>query len=144
MSTHESKPATRSVQAIFVELIDLPQAQRNAAIQNLCAVDAQLESHVRKLLEADAENERDETFSGPAADIGSGPMPLRVGSYAVRAVVGEGGMGDVYDAMHEPTGRRAAVKLIRAGIATSHQRERFRLEAETLGRLNDPGIAQLY
>src|SRR5262249_7030903 len=72
------------------------------------------------------------------------PMPLRVGSYVIRAVVGEGGMGAVYDALHEPTGRRAAVKLIRAGMASGRQRERFRIEAETLGRLNDPGIGQLY
>src|SRR5262245_52757760 len=144
MSTNERKPAIRSAQEIFIELIDLPPGERTAALAARCGGDAQLESHVRKLLEADAENERDESFSGPAAELGSGPIPLRVGSYTVRAVVGEGGMGDVYDALHEPTGRRAAVKLIRAGIATPHQRERFRIEAETLGRLNNPGIAQLY
>jgi serine/threonine protein kinase len=144
MNTDDRKAATASVQEVFIELIDLPETERIAKLPERCGGDAQLESHVRKLLEADAENERDETFSGPAADIGAGPMPLRVGNYVVRAVVGEGGMGSVYDALHEPTGRRAAVKLIRVGIATLHQRERFRIEAETLGRLNDPGIAQLY
>ncbi len=53
-------------------------------------------------------------------------------------------MGAVYDAVHESTHRRAAVKLIRAGVSTQRARERFRIEAETLARLNHPRIAQVY
>ncbi len=132
------------IKDLFLDLLDLPVDARERHLLEQCGDDAQLLARIRELLEAHAENQRDETFSGAAAELGSGPIPLRVGNYTVRAVVGEGGMGDVYDALHEPTGRRAAIKLIRAGIATAHQRERFRIEAETLGRLNDPGIAQLY
>ena len=50
------------------------------------------------------------------------PMPLRVGNYVVSAAVGEGGMGAVDDALHEPTGKRAAVKLIRAAWRPSPAR----------------------
>jgi serine/threonine protein kinase len=137
-------PATNVVQDIFLDLLDLPAEAREQHLQQRCGDDEPLKARVRKLLEADAENAHDQTFASPAADLEAEPIPLRVGNYTVRAVVGEGGMGAVYDAIHEPTSRRAAVKLIRAGIATSSARERFRIEAETLGRLDDPGIAHLY
>jgi len=137
-------PATNVVQDIFLDLLDLPAEQREQHLQQRCGDDEPLKARVIKLLEADAQNEHDQTFSGPAADLEAEAIPLRVGNYTVRAVVGEGGMGAVYDAVHEPTSRRAAVKLIRAGIATPSARERFRVEAETLGRLDDPGIAHLY
>jgi eukaryotic-like serine/threonine-protein kinase len=140
-----------SIEQIFGEVVDLPPESRARALADRCSGDERLRLHVQRLLDADDETAVPSAGGEPIprplevyVPAIAEPIPLRIGNYSVRAVVGEGGMGDVYDSLHEPTGRRAAVKLIRAGIATPHQRERFRIEAETLGRLNDPGIAQLY
>jgi WD40 repeat protein len=142
------QPSSKSVEQIFLEVVDLPREARAQALAELCGGDERLLRHVQRLIDADETAQAGLEASQPGFEVyvpaSAEPMPLRVGNYVVSAVVGEGGIGTVYDALHEPTGRRAAVKLIRAGLATSRQRERFRIEAETLGRLNDPGIAQLY
>jgi non-specific serine/threonine protein kinase/serine/threonine-protein kinase len=139
-----SEPATNVIEEIFLDLLELPPDERDRHLLERCGNDEHLKSRLRKLLAADAENERDTSLSVSALELADDPLPVRVGSYAVSRIAGEGGMGAVYDCVHEPTGRRAAVKLIRAGIATAHARQRLRIEAETLGRLNDPGVAQLY
>ena len=35
----------------------------------------------------------------------------RIGSYRVERLIGQGGMGAVYEAVHEQLGRRATIKL---------------------------------
>jgi serine/threonine protein kinase len=133
-----------TIEAIFLEVIDLPPDQRGARLATLCGGNEALRVRVQRLLDADAANTASSSLAGPALSASAAPTPKRIGDYEVRAAAGEGGMGAVYDAEHTPTGRRAAVKLIRAGVATAGGRERLRIESEALGRLNDPGIAQLY
>src|SRR5947207_1901952 len=55
--------------------------------------------------------------------------------------LGRGGMGVVYLAERE--GQLYAVKLLVAGAVSPEVRERFRLEAEILGRLHHDGIARM-
>jgi serine/threonine protein kinase len=70
-------------------------------------------------------------------------MPLRVGGYTIR-VAGEGGMGAVRYGPRIDRPTRDDQAHPRPGMATPRERERFRIEAETLGRLNDAAIARLY
>src|SRR5262249_38611838 len=58
--------------------------------------------------------------------------------------IAEGGMGIVYEAEQEQPRRTVAVKVIKPGLATPALLHRFELEAEALGRLQHPGIAQIY
>jgi serine/threonine protein kinase len=139
-----SDPASNEVEQLFLDLLDLPVEARAGHLEKRCGKNEELKKLVSRLLEADSENQSDNSLDSPVAQAIEDPAPSRVGSYRVTAIAGEGGMGAVYDCVHEPTGRRAAVKLIRAGVATAQGRERLRIEAETLARLNDPGIAQLY
>ncbi len=53
-------------------------------------------------------------------------------------------MGSVYEAEQEKPRRRVALKVIRQGCASSQALRRFELEAHVLGRLQHPGIAQVY
>jgi len=53
-------------------------------------------------------------------------------------------MGAVYEAEQESPHRTVALKVIRAGSATSEMLRRFENEAQALGRLQHPGIAQIY
>jgi non-specific serine/threonine protein kinase/serine/threonine-protein kinase len=58
--------------------------------------------------------------------------------------VGEGGMGAVYEAEQENPRRFVALKVIKPGWTSPELLRRFEQEAQALGRLQHPGIAQIY
>jgi serine/threonine protein kinase len=68
----------------------------------------------------------------------------RIGRYRIIQRIAEGGMGVVYEAEQEQPRRTVAVKVIKPGLANPALLHRFELEAEALGRLQHPGIAQIY
>lgn len=70
----------------------------------------------------------------------------RVGHYRVVAPIGAGGMGDVYEAVHETLGRRHALKVL---ARRAHERDRahveqFVREAQAVARLCHPHIVSIY
>ncbi|MBX3373091.1 MAG: tetratricopeptide repeat protein [Phycisphaeraceae bacterium] len=71
-------------------------------------------------------------------------VPAEIGGYRIVRVLGEGGMGTVYLAEQASPRRHVALKVIRAGAASRPALRRFALEAEALGRLHHPGIAQIH
>ncbi|MFO0981308.1 MAG: serine/threonine-protein kinase [Planctomycetota bacterium] len=68
----------------------------------------------------------------------------RVGRYVIEQLLGTGGMGAVYRATQDQPRRQVALKVIRAGIVSRAALRRFEHEAEILGSLHHPGIAQVY
>ena len=68
----------------------------------------------------------------------------RVGPYEIVGVLGEGGMGVVYEARQATPRRTVALKLLRSSFASEQILARFRDEAEVLGWLDHPGIASVY
>ena len=77
--------------------------------------------------------------------VGAAPaQPYRVGSYRILRLLGEGGMGAVYEAEQEQPRRIVALKVIKPGLASPELLRRFELESRALGRLHHPGIAQIY
>lgn len=67
-----------------------------------------------------------------------------LGPYRIGRLIGRGGMGAVYEAVHETGGGRVAVKLISSTIADDVKfRRRFAGEVETLKRLRHPNIVRL-
>lgn len=71
-------------------------------------------------------------------------MPERIGSYRIKRVIAEGGMGTVYEAVQEHPRRTVAIKVMRSGLASRSALRRFQYESQILGRLRHPGIAQIY
>lgn len=72
------------------------------------------------------------------------PTPVLAGNYRVLRVLGEGGMGIVYQAEQAFPRRTVALKAIRPGLASRGILRRFQNEAQILARLHHPGIAQIY
>lgn len=73
------------------------------------------------------------------------PDPARIGHYRIVRVLGEGGMGTVYEAEQEDPRRRVALKVVRGGeVVTEETLQLFRREAQALALLKHPGIAQIY
>jgi tRNA A-37 threonylcarbamoyl transferase component Bud32/tetratricopeptide (TPR) repeat protein len=71
-------------------------------------------------------------------------MPERIGHYTIQSVIASGGMGTVFKAVQESPRRTVAVKVMKAGVNTAAELRRFEFEAQLLGRLRHPGIAQIY
>jgi tRNA A-37 threonylcarbamoyl transferase component Bud32/tetratricopeptide (TPR) repeat protein len=71
------------------------------------------------------------------------PGELRVGPYALRRLVGRGGMGSVYEAERVcDYAQRVAVKLMRPRLDEPGRR-RFEAERQVLAGLDHPGIVRL-
>jgi tetratricopeptide (TPR) repeat protein/tRNA A-37 threonylcarbamoyl transferase component Bud32 len=71
-------------------------------------------------------------------------FPARVGHYTILGVLGEGGMGIVYEAEQDQPRRVVALKVIRGGHLSPQLLRRFEHESQVLGRLQHPGIAHVY
>ena len=69
----------------------------------------------------------------------------RLGAYEIVAVIGAGGMGEVYKARDPRLNRAVALKLLPAFAATDpERRERFEREAQAMAALNHPGIVTVH
>ena len=69
----------------------------------------------------------------------------RLGHYDVAALIGEGGMGQVYQATDTKLNRQVALKVLPEAFATDPDRlARFQREAQVLTSLNHPNIAQIH
>ena len=69
----------------------------------------------------------------------------RLGHYDVTALIGEGGMGQVYQATDTKLNRQVALKILPEAFATDPDRlARFQREAQVLASLNHPNIAAIY
>jgi tetratricopeptide (TPR) repeat protein len=68
----------------------------------------------------------------------------KIGRYRIVRLIGEGGMGAVYEAEQEQPRRTVALKVIKPGMASPELLRRFAQESQALARLQHPGIAQIY
>jgi tetratricopeptide (TPR) repeat protein len=153
---------------VFDGAAGLPAGERAAFLDGACAGEPGLRAEVESLLAHDLQS----TAVGAAGDLLRSPLvrgprgpdpsppathpmeaptlpaspapPARVGRYRILRLLGEGGMGAVYEAEQDSPRRPVALKAMRPGPATPSLARRFAHEAQVLGRLQHPGIAQVY
>jgi serine/threonine protein kinase len=134
--------------ALFHELANRPRSEREdyySQRQVPAALRAELESLLR--FDGPAEDSLHEQIAVVAEDAFQAidDIPAgRYGSYRLVRLLGRGGMGAVYEAEQESPRRMVALKVITPGLASAELVRRFRQEAQALGRLQHPGIAQIY
>lgn len=76
---------------------------------------------------------------------GKTSLPVSIGRYEVIRMIGRGAAGVVYEAFDANLNRSVAIKCLRTDyFLDSTESRRFQLEAETVGRLHHPNIAQVY
>src|SRR5499433_1642616 len=69
----------------------------------------------------------------------------KVGPYEILAVLGAGGMGEVYRARDSRLERDVAIKVLKQSFAGDPDRlRRFQQEARALATLNHPNIVAVY
>jgi tetratricopeptide (TPR) repeat protein/tRNA A-37 threonylcarbamoyl transferase component Bud32 len=137
-----------NVADIFQKAIELPPEEQAAYLAEACA-SAEERRFVERMLANDANDEwlpaatrvsPDELFD-EGADL---DVPERFGRYAVRRRIAIGGMGAVYEGLQEEPRRVVAIKVLRRNLARRSAMRRFREEAQILGRLRHPAIAQIF
>ncbi len=136
------------IESLFLEASALPPAGRAAFLDRACAGQAELRAEVESLLGADHAHVDflERPPSRLAADVlrQRPAWPESIGPYRILGLLGEGGMGIVYAAEQNNPQRAVALKVVRAAMMTGSALRRFELETEALGRLQHPGIAQVY
>jgi serine/threonine protein kinase len=69
----------------------------------------------------------------------------RIGNYRVVRQIGRGGMGAVFEAVHEDIGKRVAIKVLHGRFSQDQQViTRFFNEARALTSIGHPGIVQIF
>ncbi|MBK8098510.1 MAG: protein kinase [Planctomycetes bacterium] len=131
---------------LFAAALPLAARERARFLQASCA-DEQLRQLVEELLTSHDRSPAflEQALSGaPVPDLAVGPAPKQLGPYRVLDRLGNGAMGVVYRAEQEQPRREVALKVLTAGGLLGDDRRRFRREAELLGRLQHPGIGQVF
>jgi tetratricopeptide (TPR) repeat protein/tRNA A-37 threonylcarbamoyl transferase component Bud32 len=73
------------------------------------------------------------------------PSPTHVGPYRLLHLLGSGGMGQVFAAVHENMGQQVALKLLSPVAAEDPQMvARFLQEARALAQLDHPGVVRVF
>jgi tetratricopeptide (TPR) repeat protein len=143
-----NRPLRPEVEEAFAAVLDLPEAERSRFLVRMHAHDPALHADVESLLRAhraagrflESGPPRDAAVLAPPAPV----HPATVGRYRILRLLGEGGMGVVYEAEQDLPRRRVALKVMRPGFAGPELLWRFEQESHVLGRLQHPGIAQIY
>jgi len=142
----------RIIERLYHDALEQEPGCRRAFLAQACEGDESLEREVESLLT----QLQDESFlASPALEVaakalahssssGATSIPSVIGRYRIVRLLGEGGMGIVYEAEQEEPHRVVALKVIRSGLATPAGLRRFRQESQALARLQHPGIAQVY
>ena len=68
----------------------------------------------------------------------------KIGNYELIELIGEGGMGLVYQAQQQEPKRKVALKIVKLGMDTKQVVARFEAERQTLALLAHPNIAHVF
>jgi serine/threonine protein kinase/Tol biopolymer transport system component len=126
--------------------------QRAAFLDAACQGDQALRQEVESLLGSQAGAEgflNSPAVENAAALLADQPgdslLGRRLGSYQILALLGSGGMGEVYLAQDTRLGRRVALKLLPPFFTQDEQRlRRFQQEARAASALNHPNIITIF
>lgn len=79
-----------------------------------------------------------------AEQLKAGKTRLHLGPYVITDWLGQGGMGQVFKAVHEMMGRESAVKVLPLNKATPEAIASFRREMRMQARLDHPNLVRAY
>jgi serine/threonine protein kinase/Tol biopolymer transport system component len=140
------------VKALFLSAQSTAPADRAAFLDEACNGDEVVRGEVESLLAADSTN--DDFLSAPAYELAAEMLAEEkpefvpgqtVGPYAILALLGSGGMGEVYLAHDARLDRQIALKVISRNFARDVARvRRFEQEARSASALNHPNVCVIH
>lgn len=152
--SHVSDPTPDKIEALFLDALDVPTADRDRFLRDRCDGDHVLYQRVCELIAADDAAGGDDFLASaflakqvvvPASAPQGGTAPSDSDRFKILSRYREGGLGEVLIALDRQLNREVAVKQIKPKWQSHHEaRERFIQEAEVTGRLEHPGIVPVY
>ena len=133
----------QQVKDLLQKALELAPEERNAFLDQSCSSDHSLRREVENLLNSSKEVRSDFLrSSGASAVLRKG---TKLGDYEVQALLGSGGMGEVFRARDERLGRDVAIKVLPQSLALDSERlRRFEQEAQAAAALNHPNILAVF
>ncbi len=140
------------VRELYHAALDRPCDERDQFLRQACPDDADLRGEVLELCTLSGTDDAflRSPFAGefesiPASSGHDNLIGERLGGYAIRGVLGRGGVGVVYEAAQASPQRTVALKVLRRMPLFDSLTDRlFRREGRALAKLEHPGIARIY
>jgi len=137
------------LEKLFHELADLGAAEQAQQLREIQSSEPELYPDLLRMLGETRADQREQLdglmhLAGRVTE-NSSSAPETVGPYRILGMLGQGGMGRVYEAEQtEPVRRRVALKIARGGLLSESARLRFKAERQTLALLDHPNIAKIF
>jgi tRNA A-37 threonylcarbamoyl transferase component Bud32/tetratricopeptide (TPR) repeat protein len=136
----------RRLEELYDAAAELSPPDRERFLDEQCQGDEELRRELTAML-GDAGSGFTKAVEHAAAAVASDPgsWPGRkVGPYRIVRLIGQGGMGAVYEGVREDAfQKRVAIKLVKYTFDSEFARRRFEQERQILARLEHPNIARL-
>ncbi|MFN0178502.1 MAG: protein kinase domain-containing protein [Gemmatimonadales bacterium] len=135
--------------AVFDRALDLTGEARTAFLAEACQGDAAFRAEVEAMLAAHETSGVGESPQHLLPSMRPAGEPIGVGAqlgpYRLVAVIGRGGMGEVYRAVRvdDQFEQQVAIKVVRPERSTPELTRRFLQERQIMARLDHPSIATL-
>jgi serine/threonine protein kinase/Tol biopolymer transport system component len=144
----------KRVDGLLQAMLERPPEEREAFLRRSCEGDQTLEREVRSLwasqqqagsfLESPALHVAVRAIASEPIESGFG-AGAQLGPYRIDALIGAGGMGEVFRATDTRLHRTVAIKILpRDKVADPERRRRFMQEARAASALNHPNIVTLH
>ena len=141
----DTRDLDKRVVELFTEALDQPSATRRDWIVLQAGDNHVLRDRVLEMLVADSSANMSLKTGGASADAAQPPTPDRIGAYRITGLIGQGGMGAVFEGERDSGdfSHKVAIKVIRPGVLSDALIARFRRERQILADLGHAHIARL-
>src|SRR5712691_10580204 len=128
----------RQMEELYRSAREREPGERSAFLAEACRGDEELRRKVELLLAQDVSTDDASSLLGQLGNARLTPG-TQIGPYKIEALLGAGGMGEVYRAVDTRLKRMVAIKVAKENFG-----ERFEREARAIAALNHPNICTLY
>ena len=141
----------KKIEEIYHAVLAIPPTERDSFLEQSCGGDEELRDEIESLLAFDSnESKISISLESLATEIFAEPespslIGEKLGHYEILALLGKGGMGEVYLAQDSKLNRKVALKILRQQlIADGKRTNRFIREAQAASALNHPNIVTIH